>query len=138
MKCRSIAASSPSGCLARIVSLTVASCCFRARPWHADHPKYDERCLTWELGSTGISLLSPCGLRGRLMNRYRQERHRAALRARGARQVGVEAQVGLWLDDNWRFQKGFGLPLSSQKPSPNAKTEQRNGDNCERKRRQPD
>jgi hypothetical protein len=42
------------------------------------------------------------------MNRYRKERHRAALRRRRALQVGVEAQVGLWLDDNWRFQKGFG------------------------------
>jgi hypothetical protein len=72
------------------------------------------------------------------MNMYRKERHRAALRRRRARQVGVEAQVGLWLDDNWRFQKGVGLPVSSQKPGPNAKTEQRNGDNCERKRRQPD
>src|SRR6202040_2397722 len=39
---------------------------------------------------------------------------------------------------NWWFQKGFGLPVSSQKPGPNAKTEQRNGDHCERKRRQPD
>src|SRR5713226_9305859 len=107
MKCRSIAASSPSGCLAPIVSLTVASCCFRARPWDADHPKYDERCLTWEPGRTGIFTTFPSWASGA-----------AAL------QVGVEAQVGLWLDDNWRFQKGFGLPLSSQKPSPNAKTEQ--------------
>jgi len=39
---------------------------------------------------------------------------------------------------NTRFQTGFGLPLSSQKPSPNAETEQGNGDNCERKRRKPD
>ena len=39
---------------------------------------------------------------------------------------------------NRRFQTGFGLPLSSQKPSPNAETEQGNGDDCERKRRQPD
>lgn len=38
---------------------------------------------------------------------------------------------------NRRFQTGFGLPLSSQKPSPNAETEQGNGDNCERERRQP-
>ena len=98
---------------------------------------------------------------------YRKERHRAALRHRRARQVGVEPQVGLWLDDrasiallrtrvplganhlpsaeghsgvshkNRRFQTGFGLPLSSQKPSPNAETEQGNRDNCERQRRQP-
>src|SRR3982074_3806893 len=33
------------------------------------------------------------------MNMYRKERHRAALRRRRARQVAVEAQVGLWLDD---------------------------------------
>ncbi len=38
---------------------------------------------------------------------------------------------------NRRFQTGFGLPLSSQKPGPNAETEQGNGDNCERERRQP-
>jgi hypothetical protein len=30
------------------------------------------------------------------MNMYRKERHRAALRRRHTRQVGVEAQVGLW------------------------------------------
>ncbi len=96
----------------------------------ADHPKYDERCLTWERGSTGISLLSPCGLRGRLMNMYRKERHRAALRRRRARQEFLIRTGG--------FKRASGLPVSSQKPSPNAKTEQRNGDHCERKRRQPD
>jgi hypothetical protein len=33
---------------------------------------------------------------------------------------------------------GVGLPVSSQKPGQNASTEQGNGDNCERERRQPD
>ena len=128
MKCRSIAATAPSGCLARIVSLTVAS--FRARPWDADHY---------------FPLVAPCGLRRRLKNMYRKDRHRAAPRRRRAGQVGVEAITLLpprdaaeFLIRTGGFKRAFGLPVSSQKPSPNAKTEQRNGDHCERKRRQPD
>src|SRR4029077_3103586 len=82
----------------------------------ADHPKYDERCLTWEPAAASTC---PSG---------------------GCRRITLlpPRDTAEFLIRTGGFKRASGLPVSSQKPSPNAKTEQRNGDHCERKRRQPD